>query len=160
MSFHRSCCNSCHPGQKFYTINSLEDSTSKSRVAFTPLDLEMFLHVMFTCGIPRKTNTHPHVRPPARPHARTQPPTHSRLRSAPPHTGSEKSPERTPGQGPKVRKECAPESQMSPKRVRNPGDPVGGGADRQPTHPRMHAYTALNPLTASNSQRSSACSSH
>ena len=53
------------------------------------------------------------------------------LRSAPPHTGSpgpfgpgtpeesEKSPERVPwGRAPKVPKECAPESQKSPKRVR------------------------------------------
>ena len=56
------------------------------------------------------------------------------LRSAPPHTGSpgpfgpgtpeesEKSPERVPrGRAPKVPKECAPESQKSPKRVRKSG---------------------------------------
>ena len=56
------------------------------------------------------------------------------LRSAPPHTGSpgpfgpgtpkesEKSPERVPrGRAPKVPKECALESQKSPKRVRKSG---------------------------------------
>ena len=56
------------------------------------------------------------------------------LRSALPHTGSpgpfrprtpeesEKSPERVPrGRAPKVPKECAPESQKSPKRVRKSG---------------------------------------
>ena len=56
------------------------------------------------------------------------------LRSAPPHTRSpgpfgpgtpeesEKSPERVPWRrGPKVPKECAPESQKSPKRVRKSG---------------------------------------
>ena len=57
-----------------------------------------------------------------------------KIRSAPPHTGSpgpfgpgtpeesEKSPERVPrGRAPKVPKECAPESQKSPKRVRKSG---------------------------------------
>ena len=51
------------------------------------------------------------------------------LRLAPPHTGSprtpeesEKSPERVPrGRAPKVPKECAPESQKSPKRVQKSG---------------------------------------